>query len=453
MLTVNDNSTSNGHAGVRYTLGSLGVAAARGCEEDVARVAHLAVRLEDARFLQAAAKAIGTTDRFRDVIATFGTPANQTPAGFRVETSLMSDGLLLVDLVRDISYDRNGVRRPTAVVFSADTANPYEVAPIAPLLGNLTCNPGIVYDLFINNPKANVGHEFNTFEEVMTELGRILGPGCDVSVEIENPFEPDFGRILDALAPFEAILSPYRLVVKVPHMGPVNAKNVGQLLTGDGRLDAWYAAPSTEDAFRSHNLALKLREHGYRVNYTLMFEPYQTALALQARPYFINSFIRHRLTQSRRIAELLAFYRTSRDTSHLVKLREFLATIDHLSASAPIHDLVDVLHYAEDLVAYRQLDTAEGRDGLDGVRHNLRLLRQSGMADTRLIVCSMEGPANYPDLDKLTAEAEFSDIIDRLVITAEPNYLARFTSASHVVSYQRRFMAAAATAAVPVASA
>ncbi|HSV74601.1 MAG TPA: hypothetical protein VLH79_12655, partial [Chthonomonadales bacterium] len=116
MLTVNDNSTSNGHAGVRYTLGSLGVAAARGCEEDLARVAHLAVRLEDARFLQAAAQAIGTTDRFRDVIATFGTPANQTPAGFRVETSLMSDGLLLIDLVRDISYDRNGVRRPTVVV-------------------------------------------------------------------------------------------------------------------------------------------------------------------------------------------------------------------------------------------------------------------------------------------------------------------------------------------------
>lgn len=449
MLTVNENPTAMSFAGVHYTVGGLGVPAARGCEDDLARVANVGLTFENAQYLRAAAVAIGSTARFRDVIRTFGSPAGETPAGFRVEISLMSDGLLLIDLVRDISRLANGVRRPTAVVFSADSANPYEVAPIAPLLGNLTCNPGIVYDLFINNPEANVGHEFDTLEEVMAELGRVLGPGCDVSVEIENPFEPDFDKILDTLAPFEAILSPYRLVVKVPHMGPVNAENVGQLLNGDRRLNAWYAAPSTEDAFRSHNLALRLREHGYRVNYTLMFEPYQTALALQARPYFINSFIRHRYSQSTRIAQLLAFYRASRDTSHLVKLREFLLASDHLSSDAPIHDLIDVLHYAEDLLSYRQLDKSEGRDGLDSVRHNLRLLRESCLADTRLIVCSMEGPANYPDIDKLTAEAEFGDVIDRLVITAEPNYLARFTSASHVVSYQRRFMAAAATAPSP----
>lgn len=58
----------------------------------------------------------------------------------------------------------------------------------------------------------------------------------------------------------------------------------------------------------------------------------------------------------------------------------------------------------------------------------------------------MEGPNNYPDIDKLMVEPEFADVIDRLIITAEPSYLARFASASHVVSYQRRFMAAAATA-------
>ncbi|HEY3544757.1 MAG TPA: transaldolase [Propionicimonas sp.] len=450
-MTVNHNSSGEGVAGVRYTMGQLGVAPARGDAEDVARVAHLALDREDARLLQTAVCAIGVTPRFRDVIATFKTPAGETPAGFRVEASLMPDGLLLVDLVRDISYDRNAVRRSTAVVFSADSANPYEVAPIAPLLGNLTCNPGIVYDLFINNPNANVGHAFKTLEEVMSELGSILGPGCDVSVELENPFEPDFDRILEAIAPYEAILSPYRLVVKVPHTGPVNAQNVNELLTDDTRLDAWYATPTTEDAFQSHKLALKLREHGYRVNYTLMFEPYQTALALQAKPYFINSFVRHRLFQSQRIAELLQHYRAGRDKLHLVMLREFLLATDHLSADGPIHDLIDVLHYAEDLLAYRRFDEAEGRDGLDGVRHNLRLLRQAGMHDTRLIVCSMEGPSNYPDLDKLTVEPEFADVIDRLVITAEPSYLARFTSANHVVSYQRRFMAAVATARVPVA--
>ena len=31
----------------------------------------------------------------------------------------------------------------------------------------------------------------------------------------------------------------------------------------------------------------------------------------------------------------------------------------------------------------------------------------------------------------------------RVVITAEPNYLARFTSTNQVITYQRRFMNAA----------
>lgn len=447
MPTVNYPSTQAGLAGVRYTLGGLGLAAARGDESDFARVIHFEVTPEDARFLRETASTIGVTERFRDVVRTFKTPEGETPAGFRVDTSLVTHGLLQVDLVRDISFDRNGMPRPTGVVFSADSANPYEVAPVAPLLGNLTCNPGIVYDLFINNPDANVGHEFNTMEEVMTELGSILGPGCDISVEIENPFEPEFDRILETIAPFEEILTPYRLVVKVPHTGPVNSRNVNQLLTGSKRIDTWYASVPTEDAFRSHNLALQLREHGYRVNYTLMFEPYQTALALQAKPYFINSFIRHRLQQTERIARLLTFYRVSRDTSHLEALREFLISTDYLGADGPVQDLIDVLHFAEDLVSYRQLGSAEGSDGLDSVRHNLRLLRQPGLADTKLIICSMEGPRNYPDIDKLIVDPEFADVIDRVVITAEPGYLARFTSTNQVISYQRRFMAAAATAA------
>ncbi len=50
-------------------------------------------------------------------------------------------------------------------------------------------------------------------------------------------------------------------------------------------------------------------------------------------------------------------------------------------------------------------------------------------------------------------EAKLSwGLSDRLVITAEPGYLARFTSTNQVVSYQRRFMNAAkrSDAAVPV---
>jgi hypothetical protein len=37
----------------------------------------------------------------------------------------------------------------------------------------------------------------------------------------------------------------------------------------------------------------------------------------------------------------------------------------------------------------------------------------------------------------------------RVVVTAEPNYLARFTSANQVISYQRRFMTAARSAEAP----
>ena len=82
-------------------------------------------------------------------------------------------------------------------------------------------------------------------------------------------------------------------------------------------------------------------------------------------------------------------------------------------------------------------------DGLDSVRHNLRMLRQCNLPDTRLIICSMEGERNYPEIDLLMADPEFEDMIGKVVITAEPSYLARFSSSNQVVSYQRRFMNAA----------
>jgi hypothetical protein len=55
----------------------------------------------------------------------------------------------------------------------------------------------------------------------------------------------------------------------------------------------------------------------------------------------------------------------------------------------------------------------------------------------------MEGDYNYPDIDNLMTDPEYADVIDRVIITAEPEYLARFTSTNQVVSYQRRFMNAA----------
>ncbi|MDR1205335.1 MAG: transaldolase [Peptococcaceae bacterium] len=442
-MTVNETQKGAGKVAVTYTLRALDAQLDTGSEDCVRRVLDMAISREEFRGLKEAVKVIRATKRFRDVVDTFKVPEGETPAGFRVESALEGDGALCVDLVRDISYDKNGVKRPTGLLFSADSANPYEVGHIAPLLANLTCNPGIVYDLFINNPEANVGGRFQTRDEVMTELGRVLGPGCDISVELNNPFEEDFDKILEECETFKKILSEYRLVVKVPHTGPVNGGNVGQLLEGNKRLNVRYDRAAAEDALRGHNLALKLREHGYRINFTLMFEPYQTALALQAKPYFINSFVRHRLKQTEEIRTLLGFYAATEDPRHLEAIRTVLIQNDYLSKDEEDADLLRVLKLAKDVARYRGIETPDGADGLDSVRHNLRLLRDVNLADTRLIICSMEGDYNYPDIDNLMADPDYADVVDRIVITAEPGYLARFASANQVVSYQRRFMNAA----------
>ncbi|MDR0599315.1 MAG: hypothetical protein LBG84_04440 [Treponema sp.] len=444
MLTVNYLTAGEGKAGINYTLGSLGAVPSSGDETNYERVKNLLVSENSFALLRGTVKHLAFSSRFKDVIKTFAVPAGETPPGFRIETSLEAEGLLTVDLARDISYDKNGVKRPTGVIFSADSANPYEVEPIAPLLGNLTCNPGIVYDLFINNPKANVGGKYKTRDEVMVELGRILGPGCDISVELNNPFEKDFDKILAECEVFKKILTEYRLVVKVPHTGPVNAANVHALLEGDKRFPIRYDQGATADALWGHNLALKLRENGYRINYTLMFEPYQTNLALQAKPTFINSFIRHRQKQSLGIKQLLDIYDITGDAKYLGDLRNLFLANDYLPQGDDNHDLLDVLKRGRDIVQYRNIETPQGDDGLDGIRHNLRTLRQCNLKDTRLIICSMEGDYNYPDIDRLMADPEYADIIDRVIITAEPAYLARFTSTNQVVSYQRRFMNAAA---------
>jgi len=429
--------------GVSFSLSALKAKTVNGEEGYINRVQNLSFAREDYLALFDVVKYIGVTPRFKHVINTFQVPEGETPAGFRIECDLQSDGLLEIDLVRDISYDKNGILRPTGVIFSADSANPYEVAPIAPLIGNLTCNPGIVYDLFINNPEANVGGLFTTRDEVMAELGRLLGPGCDISVELNNPFEQDFNKILEECERFKEILTEYRLVIKVPHTGPVNVNNVGELLEEDKRLSLRYDQATTEDAFRGHNLALKLREKGYRINYTLMFEPYQTLMALQAKPYFINSFIRHRLKQTLAMKQLIDMYTLTEDTKYLKDIRQLLIKEDYLHKNEENRNLIEVYQLAKEIIRYRNIDSEEGSDGLDSVRHNLRLLRHTNLSDTRLIICSMEGFSNYSTIDKLMADSEFEDVIHRVVITAEPAYLARFTSTNQVVSYQRRFMNAA----------
>lgn len=419
------------------------IAVLQGDEAYVLRASRLSLSYAAYNSLLHAVEYIGVTPNFRRVIDYFEVADRELPAGFRLELRLEAERVLRLELVRDIAYGKNSIKRPTNVLFSADTANPYEVEPIKNLVCNLTCNPGIIYDLFINNPKANVDHLFNTRDEVMQALGKILGPGSDISVELNNPFATSEQEILDEVYHFRELLSEYRVVIKVPHTGPVNAGTMDQLLSGDKKFRQRYNQVATKDAFRGHNLALLLREHGFRVNFTLMFEPYQALLALQARPYFINCFIRHRTFQSEVMQRDLDLFKVTEDPKYLEHLRTMLVEKDYLSPGESDLDLLKVKHTAEYILRYRHFRSQEGSDGLDAVRHNLRLLRNVNLPDTRLIICSMEGENNFPDIDELLADERYQDVMDRVVVTAEPNYLAQFTTCNQVISYQRRFLNAA----------
>ena len=430
---------------VNYSLASLvggEIQIVSNDEGYVRRALHQNISLEEYEFLLKRIRYIGVSDRFRDVIDLFKVPEGETPAGFKIEYNMKENQILEIDLVRNISYDKNGLKRPTKFIYSADTANPYEVEPIKHLIGNLTCNPGIIYDLFINNPQANVGHKFKTRNEVMSEIADILGPGCDISVEVNNPFA-DFEQILEEAEEFREMFSDYRMVLKIPHTGPVNAENVGELLAGVKKLSTRWNQAATKDYLYGHNLALKMKEHGFRVNYTLMFEPWQTGMALQAKPYFINSFVRQRFGVTTYINGLLNAYQTTYDDRFLQALRSFMIEWDFLSKNDQDVDLRLVEKVARETVEYRKINEREGFDGMDGVRHNLRMLRNSNLEDTRLIICSIEGSRMYPELDKLMTEDEFKDMTDRIVITTEPSYLAQNTSAPQIITYQRRFMNAA----------
>ena len=410
-----------------------------GDESYALRALNHEISFEEFRFLSQAIRHIGVTQNFKKVIDYFAVPAGETPAGFQVVYSMGSNRELMIDLKRNINYDRNGKKRPTPFIFSADSANPYEIEPIKNLIGNLTCNPGIIYDLFINDPKENVGNKYKNRDEVMQEIGRILGPGCDISVELNNPFAP-LDEILEEAARFKEMLSEYRVVIKVPHTGPVNGKNVHTLIEGNKKFPIAYDQAKTEDYLYGHNLALALQENGYRVNYTLMFEPWQTGMALQAKPYFINSFINKRMMTSTYVAGMLSAYDTTRDLQFLKNLRSYFIDVDFLPESAAGEDVAKVEKLARETLTYRDFSNCRGFDGLDGVRHNLRMLKDCSLDDTRLIICSIAGSRQYPELDKLLVEDEFRDVLDKIVITTEPIYLAQYTASPQIITYQRRFM-------------
>lgn len=409
-------------------------------EDSWKRIQKLTVPANEVEMLLRSTEVLGVTAEFEKVIQTFHPQEGIIPAGFRPDFCYANDGSVKIDLKRDISYGENGIKRPTRVLFSADSANPYEVAPIKDFIANLTCNPAIIYNSFINNPKANIGNKFKTRQEVMQELCNILGPGVDISIEVDNPFASR-EAILEEIAQFEEILTPYRLVVKVPHTGPLTAENAKAFIKGD--FTKGFEDGTVESNFFGHNLAYFLEKKGYRTNFTLMFEPHQAALALQAKPYFINTFIKQRFFATDALGSMLQNYYATKDIHYAEAVRDYMRKEDMISAEEMVGPLTDVLHKAERVLAYRHANDSEGSDGLDSTRHSLRVLRNSNLPDTRLIICSMGGELIYPAIDKMLMEPEFEDMIHRVVITAPPAYLSRFTSASGVLSYQKVFLQAA----------
>lgn len=432
---------------IKFSLNSVDdLTIARGEEKYAARLFDKPISYQTFNHIKEFGKTITVSENFKEVIDYFEIPDNEIPAGFRIDFELQKGGVLLADLVRDISYGKNNEKRPTKVLFSADTANPYELVHIKDLIANLTCNPAIIYNLFINNPKANIHGEFKTRDEVMKEIARLLGPGCDISVELNDPFRSSESEMLEEAAKFKEMLGKWRVVIKVPHTGPVNGVNVEELLNNDKLFARRYYQGDSKDRLRGHNLALLMRENGYRVNFTLMFEPYQTALALQAKPYFINSFVMFRQTQSARIKGYLNGYETSGDEAFLELLKQYLIENDYLSSQDAGLNVFEVKARAEWLNNYRGFSAPEpdGYEGLDNIRHNLRVLRQCHLPDTRLIICNFQGDTLYPYIDKVLTEKEFEDMLDRIVITSAPEHLSQFMSSPLVVQFHRRFMNAAA---------
>jgi hypothetical protein len=211
------------------------------------------------------------------------------------------------------------------------------------------------------------------------------------------------------------------------------------LLSSDGRLDNRYHDGSPEDLLRGHALANKLHSLGHRVNFTLMFEPYQTPLALQVHPYFINAFVRNRLNATRRISGLLAAFEATEDLWFVKELRQFMVANHYLGKNDVSLDLLETLSLAKRMTAYRQ---SECSDGLDSVRASVRWLGASNLPNSRLIICSLEGDTMFPSVMSMMSDPEFIKLQNRVLVTTDPRYLARWASSPHVISYQQRFLAA-----------
>ena len=59
-----------------------------------------------------------------------------------------------------------------------------------------------------------MGGRYKNRDEVLKDIGDILGSGCDISVELNDPFNSSESEILEEAARFRELLSPYRVVIK-----------------------------------------------------------------------------------------------------------------------------------------------------------------------------------------------------------------------------------------------
>lgn len=107
-------------------------------QEMIERIEEIEIPIEEYLQYKEFFKYVGVTEEFIRVINLFKTPRGKTPAGFRKEFVYGRDGMIEVDLVRDIAFGENGVRRPTNVLFSANTANPFEIAVMKDFIANVT---------------------------------------------------------------------------------------------------------------------------------------------------------------------------------------------------------------------------------------------------------------------------------------------------------------------------
>ena len=128
-MTVNYRSQGEGTLGLHFPLTALGAGAAKGEEAYIERVKDLCLEPQLFSLLEGKVKYLAATPRFKDVIQTFAVPAGETPAGFRIESTLQEDGLLLIDLVRDISYDKNGVKPVSSTLPTPPTLTRWRPSP------------------------------------------------------------------------------------------------------------------------------------------------------------------------------------------------------------------------------------------------------------------------------------------------------------------------------------